>query len=180
MAGRKKTPKESERETARSRGSRGKVREGASFPVPPPHAELPRDYAETLGEIKRRIQQERLRVVLAANSAMILLYWDIGRMILDRQERAGWGAKVIDRLSTDLREAAPEMHGLSPRNLKYMRAFVAAWPDREIVQRVVAQLPWRQIIALLERLDDSRLRQAEAAKLDAAITANLKELGYGG
>ena len=54
-----------------------------------------------LGEIKLRIQQERLRVVLTANVAMVMLYWDIGRMILDRQERAGWGAKVIDRLAAD-------------------------------------------------------------------------------
>jgi hypothetical protein len=73
------------------------------FPVAPPRSELPRGYAKTLGEIKRRIQQERLRVVLAANSTMVLLYWDIGRMILDRQEREGWGARVIDRLATDLR-----------------------------------------------------------------------------
>jgi predicted nuclease of restriction endonuclease-like (RecB) superfamily len=83
---------------------------------------------------------------------------NIGRLILDRQERAGWGAKVIDRLSFDLRESNPEMQGLSPRNLKYMRAFAAAWPDRAIVQRVVAQLPWRQNIALLERLADESLR----------------------
>jgi len=158
MAGRKKATKAPVRAAAPARDSRGKTREGAFFPVSPPRAGLPRDYAETLSAIKRRIQQERLRVVLAANSAMVLLYWDIGRMILDRQERAGWGAKVIDRLSADLREAAPEMHGLSPRNLKYMRAFAAAWPEREIVQRVVAQLPWRQNIALLERLDDEKTR----------------------
>jgi predicted nuclease of restriction endonuclease-like (RecB) superfamily len=158
MAARKKTTKASVRAAVPTRGSRGKTREGAFFPVSPPRAGLPRDYAETLSAIKQRIQQERLRVVLAANSAMVLLYWDIGRMILDRQERAGWGAKVIDRLSSDLREATPEMQGLSPRNLKYMRAFAAAWPEREIVQRVVAQLPWRQNIALLERLDDEKTR----------------------
>jgi len=126
MAARKKTIKAPVRAAAPTRGSRGRTREGAFFPVSPPRAGLPRDYAETLSAIKRRIQQERLRVVLAANSAMVLLYWDIGRMILDRQERAGWGAKVIDRLSSDLREATPEMQGLSPRNLKYMRAFAAA------------------------------------------------------
>ena len=72
---------------------------------------------------------------MAANSAMVILYWDIGRLILERQEREGWGAKVIDRLSADLREAFPDMSGLSPRNLKYMRAFAAAWPDAAIVQR---------------------------------------------
>lgn len=158
MAGRKNPQKVSARERALVHSSRGRMRDGASFPVPPSRAALPRDYAEMLSEIKQSIQQERLRVVLAANSAMVLLYWDIGRMILDRQERAGWGAKVIDRLSADLREAASEMQGLSPRNLKYMRAFAAAWPDREIVQRVVAQLPWRQNIVLLERLGDGKTR----------------------
>jgi hypothetical protein len=95
-------------------------------------------------------------VVVAANSAMVRLYWDIGRMILERQHRAGWGAKVIDRLAADLREAYPDMKGFSPRNLKYMRAFAAAWPDAEIVQRIVARLPWRQNIALLERVDRRR------------------------
>ena len=95
---------------------------------------------------------------MAANSALVRLYWDIGRTVLDRQQREGWGAKVIDRLSADLRAAYPDMTGLSPRNLRYMRAFAAAWPKPEIVQRVVARLPWRQNIALLERLDDPRTR----------------------
>lgn len=129
MAGRKKetkTPTVPARSAA-ARVSRGRTHPGgASFPAAPPRSELPRGYAKTLGEIKQRIQQERLRVVLAANSAMVLLYWDIGRMILDRQEREGWGARVIDRLATDLREAFPDMQGFSPRNLKYMRAFAAA------------------------------------------------------
>jgi predicted nuclease of restriction endonuclease-like (RecB) superfamily len=111
-----------------------------------------------LTEIKRRVRTERLRTVLAANSAMVRLYWDLGRMILERQDRAGWGAKVIDRLAADLREAFPDMKGFSPRNLKYMRAFAAAWPDAEIVQRVVARLPWRQNIALLERVDGEETR----------------------
>jgi predicted nuclease of restriction endonuclease-like (RecB) superfamily len=77
---------------------------------------------------------------MAANSSMVLLYWDIGRIILERQEKEGWGAKVIDRLSADLRDTFPEMQGLSPRNLKYMRAFAAAWSDRQIVQEVLAQI----------------------------------------
>jgi len=153
MAGRRKTDGRSE-----GRSALGHRRKEALFPSAPPRAGLPGDYAEALGEIKRRIQQERLRVVLAANSAMVLLYWDIGRLILDRQDRAGWGAKVIDRLAMDLREAFPDMKGFSPRNLKYMRAFAAAWPDPEIVQRVVAQLPWRQNIALIERLSDEKTR----------------------
>lgn len=132
----------------------GRQGEEARFPAAPAKTGLPRDYADALGAIKRRIQEERLRVVLAANEAMVLLYWDIGRMILERQDRAGWGAKVIDRLAADLREAFPEMRGFSPRNLKYMRAFAAAWPDRAIVQEPLARIPWYHHIALLEKLDD--------------------------
>ena len=86
----------------------------------------PRGYAEVLRAIKERIRRERVRVVLTANSALVLLYWEIGRTILERQRRAGWGAGVIDRLSADLRRAFPDMKGLSPRNLNSMRAFAVA------------------------------------------------------
>ncbi|MBZ0272163.1 PDDEXK nuclease domain-containing protein [bacterium] len=137
----------------------GRARDEAAFPVAPPRSELPRDYAETLGELKRRIANERLRAVLSANSAMVNLYWDIGRVILERQARAAWGAKVIDRLSSDLREAFPEMKGLSPRNLKYMRAFAVAWPDRAIVQQLAAQIPWFHNCILLDKIADAPTRE---------------------
>ena len=158
MAGKKKRSTEIVKAEPQVRRARGRAREEAVFPISPPRAELPGDYAEALTEIKRRIQQERLRVVLAANSAMVLLYWDIGRMILDRQERAGWGARVIDRLAADLREAFPDMKGFSPRNLKYMRAFAAAWPDRVIVQQVAAQILWFHNCLLLDRVPDPTAR----------------------
>jgi predicted nuclease of restriction endonuclease-like (RecB) superfamily len=95
---------------------------------------------------------------------MVLLYWDIGKAILDPQKQQGWGAKVVDRLSADLREAFPGMKGLSPRNLKYMRKFAEAWPEREFVQRTVAQIPWRSNIALLDKLDDLETRLWYARK----------------
>ena len=101
---------------------------------------------------------------MADNAAMVMLCRDIGSRILERQEREGWGAKVIDRLSFNLREAYPDMRGLSPRNLKYMRVFTAAWPDLEFVQRPVAQIPRRSNIALLEKLDDPAVRQWYAQK----------------
>ena len=151
---------------AESRLALGRQREEALFPAAPARAGLPRDYAEALGVIKRRIQEERLRVVLTANAAMILLYWDIGRMILERQERAGWGAKVIDRLAADLREAFPDMKGFSPRNLKYMRAFAAAWPERSFVQQAAAQIPWFHNCLLLDRVADAATR---AWYIDATI-----------
>jgi predicted nuclease of restriction endonuclease-like (RecB) superfamily len=101
---------------------------------------------------------------MAANAAMVLLYWDVGRMILARQKHEGWGAKVIDRLSADLQEAYPDMRGLSPRNLKYMRAFAVAWPDRAIVQEPLARIPWFHQIALLEKLNDPKQRLWYARK----------------
>jgi hypothetical protein len=76
MADRKKTTKAPVRAAAPTRSSRGKSREGAFFLVSPPRAGLPPDYAETLSKIKKRIQAERLRVVMAANTTMVLLYDD--------------------------------------------------------------------------------------------------------
>jgi len=147
------------------RKSRGRRRESASFPVPVGRSDLPADYAAVLGDIKERIQSERLRITLAANAAMILLYWDIGKIILDRQKSEGWGAKVIDRLAHDLKLAFPDMTGFSPRNLKYMRTFSRSWPDREFVQRTIAQIPWRSNIALLAKLKDPGLRVWYARKI---------------
>ncbi len=141
-----------------SRISRGKKRGDASFPVAPTGGVLPDDYLEVLGDIKRRIQTTRLRTVLAANSAMVSLYWDIGALILERQDREGWGARVIDRMSVDLGAAYPDMGGLSPRNLKFMRAFAAAYPDAQMVKQVVSQLPWGHIIRLLQRVKNADTR----------------------
>ena len=141
-----------------ARRSRGRQREGASFPVGPSTSQLPPDYTTAFAEIKERIRKGRLSAVLVANAGLVLLYWDIGRAILDRQGREGWGAKVIDRLSQDLRDVYPDMQGLSPRNLKYMRALAAAWPDRGFVQRTVAQIPWRSNVTLLEKVRDTHTR----------------------
>jgi len=137
---------------ASGRRVRGVTNHSAAFPVGPSRLGLPSDYTEVLGAIKARIQQERVSAVMTANSAMVLLYWDIGRLILERQQHSGWGARIIDRLAADLRDAYPDMRGFSPRNLKYMRAFSAAWPDRAIVQGPLAQITWYHNIALLEKI----------------------------
>jgi predicted nuclease of restriction endonuclease-like (RecB) superfamily len=130
----------------------GVSRNSAAFPVRPARSDLPDDYSDVLVTIKARIRQERLRAVVTANAAMVLLYWDVGHMILERQQHSGWGARIIDRLAADLRDAYPDMKGFSPRNLKYMRAFSAAWPDRAIVQGPLAQISWYHNIALLEKV----------------------------
>lgn len=141
------------------RKQRGRVDRSAMFPVAPPVAAMPADYAAWFAEIKSRIHGERLRLVLASNSVMVMLYWDIGRRILQKQAEQGYGTKVVDRLAADLREAFPEMKGFSPRNLKYMRAFAAAWPDRELVQQSAAQVPWFHNCLLLDRVPDPATRQ---------------------
>lgn len=137
---------------ATDRHARGRAREGALFTAPAPAGDMPAGYSRMLSEIKQQVQQARLRTVLAANASMVTAYWEVGRVILLRQQAEGWGAKVIDRLSIDLRTAFPDMQGLSPRNLKYMRAFAAAWPDGAIVQGALAQIGWYQNIALLDKL----------------------------
>jgi predicted nuclease of restriction endonuclease-like (RecB) superfamily len=115
-------------------------------------------YAELLSNLKDRIRVAQIRANLSVNRELTLLYWGIGKDILDRQDRAGWGARIIDELALDLRREFPDMKGLSPRNLKYMRAFAEAWPDEEFVQQLVAQIPWGHNLRLLEKLSDSGVR----------------------
>ncbi len=120
--------------------------------------ELPAGYTGWLADLKRKIAGARQRALLAANEEQIRLYHDIGQGILDRQTRQGWGAKVIDRLSSDLRDAFPEMRGLSVSNLKYMKFFAQECPCRLIGQQSADQLPWFHIVTLLTKLRDTELR----------------------
>jgi predicted nuclease of restriction endonuclease-like (RecB) superfamily len=146
------------------RKHRGKSRSQAVFPLPEVKFDLPEGYAGFIEELKNKIINERIKTVLSANAAMIMLYWEIGRSILHRQNAEGWGTKIIDRLSYDLKTMFPDMNGFSPRNLKYMRKFAQAWTDKEIVQRTVAQIPWRSNLTLLDKLDDPKLRLWYAQK----------------
>ena len=134
-------------------------------PMPPPPASLapmPEGYTDWLQSLKTRIHSAQQRATLAVNRELVLLYWQIGRDILARQASQGWGAKVIERLAQDLRVAFPEMKGFSRANLMYMRAFAQAWPDAEIVQQAVGQLPWGHNLVLLTQLKDPELRLAYA------------------
>lgn len=116
------------------------------------------DYADFLKRLKERIQQARVHAGLAVNRELILLYWQIGRDILEKQTTLGWGAKVIDQLANDLRISFPDMRGFSPRNLKYMRAFAESYPNFEFVQQVAAQIPWFHSCTLLDSVKDQTER----------------------
>jgi predicted nuclease of restriction endonuclease-like (RecB) superfamily len=130
-----------------------------------PRSTLPDGYPQLLARLKREIGAARTRAALAVNEELIKLYWWIGTEILARQERDGWGGKVIDRLASDLRAEFPEMRGLSVRNLEYMRQFAASWSDSPIPPQPVAQLPWGHIRCLLDKADDraARLWYAQSA-----------------
>jgi len=137
-----------------SRLARGRARVDARFTAPPSLAGLPDSYSATFEEIKSHLQSARIRAVLAANPIVIEAYWHTGKIILQRQQEAAWGAKVIDRLSVDLRKAFPDMRGLSTRNLLSMKLFAEAFPDGPIAKRPVSQLGWGQIIRLLQMVKD--------------------------
>jgi predicted nuclease of restriction endonuclease-like (RecB) superfamily len=119
---------------------------------------IPEDYHDFLRELKARILQAQVRAIISINRELVLLYWQIGRDILNRQQQQGWGAKIIDNLAADLRTAFPEMKGFSPRNLKYMRSFAETYPDEQFVQEVLAQITWYHNIALMEKLKSSEQR----------------------
>jgi predicted nuclease of restriction endonuclease-like (RecB) superfamily len=138
-------------------------------------AVLPTDYAPLLAEIKARVQSARIKAGLAANRELLALYWDIGRLILDRQRKEGWGAKVIDRLSIDLQREFPGQQGFSPRNLKYMRAFAEAWPETVIVHQPAAQLgePQKSKSAIVQ----ASLAQSSAS-ISSIVQAPLAQLSW--
>ncbi len=122
-------------------------------------------YAELLEQLKARVRSTQVRAARAANTEVLRLYWSIGRDILDRQDQAGWGTGVVDRLAADLRLEFPDQRGWSRRNLLYMRAFAEAWPDlEEVVPQPVAQLPWGHVRALLDRLEGRAERDWYAAR----------------
>lgn len=121
-------------------------------------------YQDWLSSIKARVQAARTRAVLAVNAEQVRLYWEIGRAILEKQQQEGWGAKVLDRLSRDLRTEFPETRGFSVTNLKYMRRFAEECPDLQFGQQVADQLPWFHIVVLLTQVPDPAERQWYAGK----------------
>lgn len=124
----------------------------------------PIGYIDWLSELKIKIHNAQQRATLAVNNELVLLYWQIGNEILTRQEKQGWGAKVIERLAHDLRTTFPEMKGFSRTNLLYMRSFAEGWHDEQIVQQLAGQLPQGHNLVLLDKLKNSEDRVWYAKK----------------
>lgn len=113
------------------------------------------DYRQFIEDLKARVTAARISAARAVNRDMILLYWDIGCGIVEKQKMLGWGESVIDRVSADLLEAFPATTGFSPRNLRDMKRFYLVYSDEAIWRQAVAKLggasndteTWRQLVA---------------------------------
>jgi len=119
---------------------------------------ITQDYKNFLSELKQHVLESRYKAVLKVNRELLLLYHHIGTEILKAQNQQGWGSKIIDQLSKDLRSAFPDMKGFSTRNLKYMRKFAEEYPDLQFVQEVLAQLTWYHNLTLFDKISDKQDR----------------------
>ena len=122
------------------------------------------DYTAWLGEVKSRIQSARISAARSVNRDLILLYWDIGRGIVEKQEELGWGESVIERLSGDLRRAFPETKGFSSRNLRDMKRLFSAYANASIWQQAVAELPTMELPASNRRQVVAKLKESEVVE----------------
>ena len=144
-------------------------------------------YDSWIRSIKERVQRARIKATMLANSEQILLYWDIGYDILAKQNSEGWGTKVVERMSADLKAAFPDMKGWSRSNLMYMRQFAEAWTRKEIVQAPLGQLPYETVaeysLADLDRpigVSTYRLGLPSLVQLQAQLSKALAAQGMGG
>lgn len=126
---------------------------------------IPDGYDEILADLKSQFRAAQRRARQAAKNEMIGVYWSIGKTILEQQQKAGWGAKVVTRLAEDLRAEFPDTTGLNRSNLLYMRAFAAAWPEK--VPQAVGQIGWGHVRLLIDKLDDDDDREWYAAEAAA-------------
>lgn len=116
-------------------------------------------YLDFVKEIKRAIQQSRLRAVRHTNRELIELYWNIGKEIVERQERHGWGKSIVERLSNDLRQEFPGVSGFSSRNLWDMRRFYEEYREHEFLRQAVAEIPWGQNLLILNMVKNKDARE---------------------
>ena len=116
------------------------------------------NYVNFISNLKQRVASSQRKAAMSVNRELILLYHHIGSEIIKNQQLYGWGAKIIEQMSLDLRNEFPEMKGVGARNLKYMRKFAEEYPDSEFVQQVVAQLPWGHNVFLIDLVKDKQTR----------------------
>ena len=119
---------------------------------------FPDSYLETLNKLKEKIRSTQIKAALKVNQELIQLYWEIGVAISEKQEKEGWGAKTIEKLAKDLKESFPHTKGFSRTNISYMVQFAKEYPEIEIIQQLVGQIPWGHNLILIQRLSKKEER----------------------
>ena len=119
----------------------------------------PENYPSLLSEIKERIRTAQYEALQAVNRELVGLYWDIGRMIVERQDAEGWGKSVVERLSADLRTEFPGVGGFSVQNLWYMRQFYQEYHASPKLQPLVGEIGWSQNLVIMGRCKDPLERE---------------------
>ena len=116
-------------------------------------------YGTLLSDIKRRVRAAQYAALKAANTEVVDLYWDIGRMILLRQEGDTWGKAVVARLSIDLRKEFPGVHGFSSQNLWRMRQFYQEYSKNIKLSPLVREIGWTQNLLIMMGCKDDLERE---------------------
>lgn len=117
------------------------------------------DYIVLLKEIKDRIRSAQYEALKAVNRELISLYWDIGRMIVERQRKEKWGKSVVEKLSQDLCQEFPGVQGFSPSNLWRMRLFYETYAPHEKLAPLVREIAWAHNIIIMERCKEDQERE---------------------
>ncbi|KAF3885819.1 MULTISPECIES: PDDEXK nuclease domain-containing protein [Nostocales] len=117
------------------------------------------DYKNLLIEVKQRIRSAQYEALKAVNKELIALYWDIGKMIITRQQGASWGKSVVEQLARDLQAEFPGISGFSARNIWNMRSFYVTYSQNEKLQPLVAQIGWTHNLVILEKCKDDLERE---------------------
>ena len=112
---------------------------------------LPADYSVLLAEVKERVYSAQYEALKAVNKELVALYWDIGKLIAERQNREGWGKSVVERLANDLQNEFPGVKGFSNQNLWYMRQFYLEYHDNEKLQPLVGEISWSKNLIIMAR-----------------------------
>jgi predicted nuclease of restriction endonuclease-like (RecB) superfamily len=121
--------------------------------------DVPADYSQLLIEVKERVRSAQYDALKAVNKELVGLYWDIGKMIVQRQADAEHGNAIAEQLSKDLQKEFPGIAGFSRRNIFYMREFFLLYRDDERVQPLVAQIGWTHNLVIFQRCKDPLQRE---------------------
>jgi len=113
---------------------------------------VPKEYRTFLKEIKERILSSQVKAAVAVNRELVTLYWEIGSAFGVKQQKASWGAKVVEKLARDLKFSFPQLKGFSLTNIKYMVQFAKEYPDFKISQQLVGQIPWGHNMLIIQKL----------------------------